>query len=127
MSRTVTGWSLALSNPRAPQLNELAKPERPVGKLTMRNSEIGIADALFFEQNDVQIECTRTPPAVSHPAGRLLDSHQLSQQFAGGELGLDRDHLIQKGSLLHGSDWRSLLNPALANQARLRQLGDRAT
>src|SRR6476620_5557558 len=78
-SRTVTGRSLVLSNPGAPEFNELAQPERSIRKLAVRDAQIRIADALFFVEHDVEVERARAPTAVSHAPRTLLDSHQLTE------------------------------------------------
>src|SRR6478672_8370386 len=55
-SRTVTGRSLALSNPCAPEFGELAQPEGAIGQLLMRHGQLRIAHGLPFEQHDIQVQ-----------------------------------------------------------------------
>src|SRR5947209_4203831 len=98
------------SSPVSAELDELTLPEIAVGDLRVRQDQPFRIYHLMPKAHDVEVDRARPPADGPFPPELALDGEERVEQFAGGERGLDRDHLVQIVPLRHGADRRRLLD-----------------
>jgi hypothetical protein len=93
----------------------------------MGNGEPILLDALVLEQDDVEVESSRSPTRFAYTPRVALDSLQLDEEILRRKLGFYRDHLIEKWSLGHRSDRSGFFGVGLTQHPRSGEGRDRAS
>src|SRR3954469_218869 len=91
----------------------------------MRHLEILLAEDLATVRDNIEVERARTPAHATFAPRHAFDPMQLVEQLAGRELGLYRDHLIEKWTLLDWPERLRLFDVRRGHEQRARKRSDR--
>src|SRR5712691_10841003 len=84
----------------------------------MRDLQVLLRNVFIAEQQDVDVDRSRTPVSCAHAPALALDGLRRPQQLVRCAVPLDLEHLVQEARLVQDAPWLGLNDRAVPQDAR---------